>query len=136
MWSTIRSKIVDVIEDLEGSPIKQVCRSERSSFTGYPAVTVSPTEDLADYHETKPNSERGTFVFTVRAYYPFVDGQETADLELEKVVDVLRELFRNKKILGNVADWVAPANSVWGYQKRGDGEMRVADIKVQVIKYF
>lgn len=137
MNQNIRAKIVEVINGMTNSPIQAVYSAERSDFPdGIPAVTVSPSDSAPDYSETHATSQKAVFMFKVRAYYPFVDGQETADNELDKVVDALLELFRDKKILGTVADWVAPAPSVWGYEQKNNGLYRKAEITLQVIKYY
>lgn len=135
-FAVIRSKIVEVIEAIPNSPIQEVSRVEKSFFNGYPAVCLSPTALEADYHETNRTSERRTYVFRLRAYYPFVEGQEDAEIKLEEVIDLLLATFQNKAVLGTAADWVIPIPAVWGYQKRGDGEMRIAELVLQVVKHY
>lgn len=136
MFSAIRTKIVELINGIENSPIQDVASYEKSSYAGYPAVSVSPSENLADYHETHSTSTRRAYVFYVRAYYPFVDGEGVADQELEKVADALLDLFQDKSIINSVADWIAPAPSVWGYQRKGNGEFRTVQIRLEIIKYY
>lgn len=136
MYSAIRAKLVELIEQMDDSPIQCVTKVEKSTYPGYPAVSVSPSEEIGDYHETHSLSAKRRYMFNVRAYYPFVDGEETADLELEKVADALLDLFQDKKIIIPAADWIAPAPSVWGYQRKGNGEFRTVQIKLEIIKYY
>ena len=134
MFGSIRTKILEVIED-QADKVKVAYRTDRSQFDGYPAVIVSPSESEADYNQTAPQSQREVYIFNVRAHYPFTEGQDKADIALEAVVDQLLTIFRDRTVLGSVADWVVPVPSVWGYQTRGEGTFRIAEIKLRVVKY-
>ena len=135
MYSTIRQAIIDKLNSEEVSKVEVAYRTDRSQIDGYPAAIVAPNEHEADYHQTSPASNREVYIFTIRLLYPFTEGQETADLALEEALDELIAVFRDRSVLGAAADWVAPVPGVWGYQDRGDGVYRVAELKIRAIKY-
>lgn len=134
MYETIRTAIINVINS-ESERVAEAYRTDRSQLDKYPAAIVTPSEQQADYNETAPSSSKETYVFTIRLHYPFTEGQDTADIALEKAIDELISIFRDKTILGSVADWIQPVPSVWGYQDRGNGIMRVAEFKIRAVKY-
>jgi hypothetical protein len=132
-FADIRAAIVDKLEDAE--TIQEVYRTDRSVVAGYPVAIVSPSESEADYHETAPASNKETFVFNVRLLYPFTEGQDAADIALEKAVDEVLTLFRDRTALGSAAEWCTPAPSVWGYAERANGTDRIAVVKIKAVRY-
>lgn len=135
MYEAIRTAIINAITS-NSDQIEAAYRTERSSVDGYPAAVVVPSENESDYHQTSPGSNKETYIFTIRVFYPFTEGQEEADLALEKAIDELIGIFRDRSILGAAADWVSPVPSRWGYQTRGDGTMRVAELTIRAVKYI
>jgi len=138
MYSAIRTAIINKINS-DATRVKAAYRTDRSSIDAYPAALVSPTQNDADYNETAPGTNKELYVFTIRLLYPFTEGQENADLALEQALDELIGIFRDRDALGTIegagASWVVPVPSVWGYQDRGDGTYRVAELKIQVRIY-
>ena len=134
MFESIRTAIIGVIND-QAEKIEAAYRTDVSSIDGFPAALVIPSEAEADYHQTSPESNKETYVFTIRVIFPFTEGQETADIALEQALDELIAIFRDRSVLGNAADWVVPVPSVWGYQDRGNGIVRVAEMKIRATKY-
>jgi len=136
-FKTIRASIKAVIDAaIAGSSTIQECWNyERSTFAGFPAVIIVPTDNEADYGST--DNDKMVFAFKIRAYYPIPKEGEHADAEvaLEAVVDELLTLFKARGALGVACDWVAPAPSVWEYEERGEGVYRVAQINLKCIKY-
>ena len=134
MVKEIRAAIISVINNDPAKKVQVAYRTNRSEVEGYPAAIVFPSEVQADYHETAPRTNQETYIFTIQLIYPFTEGQEKADLALEEAADEIMTLFRDRNILGAAADWVKPVPSVWGYQDRGNGIMRVAEVKLQAVK--
>lgn len=133
MWATIRTTILNTINS-QATKIQAAHRTDRSRFDGYPAAIVTPSESEADYGTT--SKDRRVYVFTVRVHQPIKDvGQDQADIVLEETLDELITIFSNKTVLGSACDWVEPVPSVWGYQDREIGQVRVAEIKLRCIKY-
>jgi hypothetical protein len=134
MWQEIRQKIIDVI-NANTTKLQCAYRTDRSKFDGYPAAVVSPSDNEADYEDSA--SDKLTFIFTVSIYQTISDvGEDQADIILEQAVDELLDLFLHRGILDNVAEWVEPVNSRWGYQDRPDGQLRVAELKIRCRKYL
>lgn len=136
MYQTIRQAIIDVINDPSVTHIQKAYRTDRSQVDGYPAALVFPTEHQAEYHQTSPESNKETYLFTVRVIVPFTEGQDEADIKLEKAMDQLIAKFRDRNVLGpGVADWLKPVPGRWGYQDRGNGTNRIGELSLQVTKY-
>lgn len=137
MYGAIRQAIIDLINSESIEKIQAAYRTEASSISGYPAALVFPAEHTADYHDTAPGRNKETYIFTIRILYPFAaEGQEEADIALEEAVDELIGAFRDRSALGAAADWVEPVPGRWGYQQRGDGTMRVAELNIRAVKYI
>jgi hypothetical protein len=138
-FGKIRQAIIDRINSISDSKIKAAYRTDRSSIDAYPAALVSPTNAEADYNETAPGTNKELYVFTIRLLYPFTEGQENADIALEGALDQLIGVFRDRDALGTIegagATWVVPVPSIWGYQDRGAGTYRIAEMKLQVKLY-
>lgn len=137
-FKTIRAAIKAVIDALisGGSTTVQECWNyERSTFTGFPAVIVVPTDNEAEYGST--GNDKLVFVFKMRTYYPIEkeDDHSAAETALEAVVDELLTTFKERDVLGSACDWVEPAPSVWQYEERGEAVYRVAEITLRCIKY-
>lgn len=135
MFGAIRQAIITKINDAS-EKVAVAYRTDRSTLDQFPAAIVAPAENEADYHQTAPQNNREVYVFTIRLHYPFTEGQDTADIALEEALDELLDIFRDRTALGNAADWIEPVPSVWGYQDRGNGIMRVAEMKLRAVKYI
>ena len=136
MYSTIRQALIDLLNGESITKIEVAYRTDRSQIAGYPAALVFPAEHEAEYHQTGSGNNKETYVFTIRILYPFTEGQEDADLALEEATDEIIGALRDRSVLGNAADWVVPVPGKWGYQDRGDGIMRVAELNVRCVKYI
>lgn len=135
MYSSIRTAIIGLINSDAIEKIEVAYRTDRSEISGYPAALVFPSEHEADYHQTGAGQNKETYIFTIRILYPFTEGQEEADLALEEALDEMIDALRDRNVLGSAADWVEPVPGKWGYQSRGDGTMRVAELNVRCVKY-
>lgn len=129
----IRDAILQVVQGAES--VGEAHRTDRSKFDNFPAAVVTPSEMQADYAQTSPATNRETYAFKVRLHFPFTEGQDKADIALEKALGELIVAFRDRTALGSAADWVAPAPGAWGYQDREGGIMRTAELTVTAIKY-
>lgn len=142
MFRIIRQSIIDLINSPSVKHIQVAYRTDRSQVDGYPAALVIPTESQAEYHQTSPESNKETYLFTIRIIVPITDkGQDAADMKLELAVDELIAILRDRKALkdgdGNpVVDWLAPVPSSWGYQDREVGQCRIAQLNLQATKYI
>lgn len=146
MYKKIRQAIIDHLNSDVITKIAVAYRTDRSEIAGYPAALVFPAEHEADYFQTGGGSNKETYIFTIRILYPFTEGQEEADLALEEAVDELIRNFRNRDSLGiekddegndigSVVDWIEPVPGRWGYQDRGNGTMRIAELNIRCVKY-
>lgn len=136
MYGAIRQAIIDVLNGESITKIEVAYRTDRSEVDGYPCALVFPSEHEADYHQTGSGNNKETYIFTIRILYPFVDGQEAADIALEEATDEIIAAFRERDVLGSAADWVEPVPGRWGYQQRGDGTMRIAELNIKAVKYI
>jgi hypothetical protein len=132
MFSTIRTAIIDKINN-DLTKIQVAYRTDRSTLDGFPAAVVSPSENEADYHSTA--SDRLTYGFKIRVYYPIKDesNQEAAELALEEALDEMLDAFMTRGALGSACDWIFPVPSVWQYEERADGTYRMAELTLRCV---
>lgn len=132
-FKDIRAAIVEVVGEM--SSVQEAYGYEKSTFEGFPAVVIVPTDNESDY-ATQQN-DRIRFVFKIRAYYPIPDETKHAAAEaaLEAVMDEMLDSFRARGVLGTACDWVEPAPSKWEYEERGEAVYRVAELTLGCVKY-
>ena len=132
-FKDIRAAIVAVVDGMD--TVQESLGYEKSTFSGQPAVVVSPTDNEAAYGSTQ--NDRIVFVFKLRAYYLIADEseQEAGEAALESVVDEILTEFKERNVLGSVADWVEPAPSIWEWEIRGEATYRVAEVTLRCVKY-
>lgn len=132
-FKDIRAAIKSVIDTL--TKVQVSYTYERSTFEGFPAVIIAPSENEADYGSTQ--KDRLVFIFKIRVFYPIPDEGEHSDAEtaLEEVVDEVLTKFKSRSALGSACDWVEPAPGSWYYEERGEGVYRVAEISLRCVKY-
>jgi hypothetical protein len=132
-FKTIRAAIKTAIDT--ATKVQAAYTYERSTFEGFPAVIIAPSENEADYGSTQ--KDRLVFIFKVRAFYPIPDEGEHSDAEtaLEEVVDELLTIFKSRDAIGSACDWVEPAPGSWYYEERGEAVYRVAEITLRCVKY-
>lgn len=134
MYGTIRQAIITFLQSDAIDKIKAAYRTDRSKLGAVPAAIVFPSEHEADYFQTGGGNKE-TYIFTIRVLYPFTEGQEDADLALEEALDQIIDGLRTRDVLDLGTSWVEPVPGKWGYQTRGEGNYRVAELNVRVIVY-
>lgn len=133
IFKDIRQKIMDVLE-ADASKIEAVYRSDKSEFSGYPAATVSPSDNPGDYSDQA--MDKNTITFLVRVFQEIPQsGQEDAELVLEDAVEEVITIFQNRDVLSPACDWVEPVASTWGYLDRETGPIRVVELRIKCRKY-
>lgn len=134
MFSTIRTAIIDKINN-DLTKIEVAYRTDRSSFSGFPAAVVSPSENEADYSSTA--DDKRVYAFKIRVYYPIKDEseQDSAEIALEEALDEMLDAFKERNALGSACEWLEPVPSVWQYEERGDGTYRMAELNLRCVVY-
>jgi hypothetical protein len=134
MFSTIRAAIISKI-NTDCEKIQIAYPTDRSTFSGFPAAVVSPSENEADYSSTA--DDRRVYAFKVRVYYPIKNESdyETAESAMEDALDEMLDAFTERGVLGSACEWVKPVPSVWVYEERGEAIYRMAELTLKCIKY-
>lgn len=132
MFSTIRTAIIDKIND-DLTKIQVAYRSPRSTFSGFPAAVVEPSDNEADYSSTA--DDKRTYAFKIRVYYPIKDESDydTAETALEEALDEMLDAFSARGALGTACEWVKPVPSVWQYEERSEGVYRMAELTLRCV---
>lgn len=133
-YVAIGTKIKEVIES-ESELIDVVYETDVSTFSGYPAATVSASDREADYGSTA--RDKVTYAFKVRVYNPMKN--EADQVNAQKVVyaaiDELFNIFKTRNILGTVCDWVEPVPGVVVFEQRGEQMYRMGELTLRCIKH-
>ena len=139
--NSLKSQITDRIS-AEVTTVKDVANYEKVGFTGFPAVSVSVSENENEFWSTAENMR--SFVFDIDCFVQIskkVDtASDTAMQEAEKrmgnVVSDIIDAFDDDIDFGNAADFVNPAPSAWDYVELPAGYCRHAKITLRVEKIY
>lgn len=139
-WNTLRPQLGTLVSGISG--IQQVSNSPRLNFTGYPAATVTPSDQESDYQTTTENVR--TYAFIIRIFYETKNtGIADALNALEDIVDSVLDAFDQEDLKSASARvvginlpsgytflniWATP--SVWG--EIPDQELIMAELKVRI----
>jgi len=138
--TVLKNRIISQVDK-----VQEVHIYEKSTFDGYPAVTISCSGNENEYWSNAEDMR--SFLFDIRVY-GLLSRKAT---ELIETTDVVKE--RTERIMGNVvsqivdsldefyafsnaADYTLATPSAWGYAKVGNGWCRVAEIKVEIKKLY
>jgi hypothetical protein len=131
---TIKAEIKTILEGI--ADIQEVFNFDKGTFGGYPAAVVFPSENSADYETTIQN--RRQFVFTIRLHQSMektgASDHEKADRILSEVTDQVLDEFDKKFTLNGAVNFCLATPSLWGYQTRESGVVRVAETRLTCVK--
>jgi hypothetical protein len=120
--------------------VQDVANYEKTTFKGFPAVTVTCSGNENDFWTNESNQRQFTFIITI---YVQVgqdldnDGAKSAaETILGRVVSEIIDSFDVYYEFGGNADFMKAIPSSWGYAKVGDGWCRTAEIKLEVIQSY
>lgn len=145
-WSAIKNEIVSILEGV--SAIQNVSNYEKSTFSGFPAATVVPSEEESDFEATQ--ERKRVYGFRIRIYVSIMSDQHEVSGEglkegeriLENVTDtVINELDKPSNArLSNNADstsqkvlYLEPVPSAWDYDE--ERNMIASEILLRVHVY-
>ena len=103
-FSTFRGQLYTLINNNKDAlGVQEVYSTPRLNFKGYPAVTISPSDNENDY-ETNTENIR-SYVFNIRCFYDTKNsGIDDGIDNLEETIDSLIDLIdqENEKKTGNI----------------------------------
>ncbi|MCK4686644.1 MAG: hypothetical protein KAT66_00780 [Candidatus Lokiarchaeota archaeon] len=135
MFSTLRNKIVEILED--NDKIQETFPYEVEKFKGDPVCTVTPSSNEGDYNTTDENIR--LYSFNIRLYVTRTETRtkKQADEVLTDLVDsVIDDFDKNYTFTGIsmptgytfINSFVLPSN--WGYYGR-EAEYRYAELLIK-----
>lgn len=145
MWSSILNEVVTVLNTI--SSLQEVHNYEKSTFGGYPAVTVTPNEEESDFEATTERMR--VYSFNVRLFQETYSQQQPDSPKIGNADEILRDAVddviaefdkpTNARLSGN-ADTTAekvvnvlPVPSAWAHDT--DRNLRIATINLNVQVY-
>lgn len=124
--------------------VQEVSDYEKSSFSGYPAITVTCSGNENEFNSTGTNLR--TFMFDIRCYeqiekVPQLDtvsdkAKARAEAIMGDLVSEVVETFDKFYEFAQVADFMEAVPSEWGYVKINGGWCRTARVSLMVKKEF
>jgi len=72
MFKEISNKIKSLLD--EDALAEEIYEYEEGQFKGFPAITITPSNNESDYHTTNENER--IYAFNVRCYIPRNKGDE------------------------------------------------------------
>lgn len=138
-FNTLRQAILDKIEGDE-TTIQEAFFEQRSEFEGSPAAVIGVSQNEALYNSNE--MDRMTFVFQVMVYIPLKSDTDAHEVEVNmgKAYWELLHMFNQRGCLDGIAGLeniiVEPIPSVWGFEERGEGIYRFAEINLRCVVFM
>ena len=138
-FNTFSKEIINLIS-ANISGIQDVANYEKQPFAGYPACTVTESDNESDYETTAEN--RRVYAFRIRIYEQTgralgtVDNSaaERSSRVVRELVDSFLDTFDQNYTLGSNALMVEAAPSNWGWETRENNILRFAEIVLRIHK--
>lgn len=135
-WTDFSSALVTVLQGVElesSAAFADIKTIPTVVFSGWPAATVVPTDNGAEYADITQNLR--IYAFDVDLYYVIQQdtngGYQAAFDVMLPLVDETLDAIDNSNDLGGLADILMPAPSVWGTVEGSPGTLLRARITVQ-----
>ena len=122
--------------------VQDVSDYDKVVFSGFPAVTVTTTDNENEFWSVAQNQR--AFNFDIDIYVQIskstqsVDdnARQSAERIMGNVVSDIIDAFDDYVEVGGVADFLRAAPSSWDYMESSEGFMRHAKIKLQVVQLY
>lgn len=106
-------------------------------FSGWPAASVVPADNLSEYANIAQNLR--TYVFDIDIYYAIgqeasLGGTTKAFTVMMDLVDAVLDALDNSNDLGGFCDMTRPVPSVWSMVQASVGDVLTARITLQCAK--
>ena len=134
-FNNLRQAILDKVVSDE-TTIQEAHFENRSKFDGSPAAVIGVSTNEALYHSQKV--DRMTFVFQISIYVPIASDtdQHAAEIRLGKAYWEVLHMFNKRDALEGFAEFVEPLPSAWGFEERGEGIYRYAEINLRCVVFL
>lgn len=131
-FNTLRQAILDLITSKQ-TTIQEAYFEQRSEFNGSPVAVIGVSQNEALFNSTA--RDRMTFVFQILIYIPVQGADATHDVEtrMGKAYWEVLHMFNQRGVLSPYADMVEPLPSSWGFEERGAGIYRFAEINLRCV---
>jgi len=122
--------------------VQDVSDYDKVVFSGFPAVTVTTTDNENEFWSVAQNQR--AFNFDIDIYVQIskstqsVDdnARQSAERIMGNVVSDMIDAFDNNVTFGGAAEFLRAAPSTWDYMESSEGMMRHAKIKLQVVQLY
>lgn len=122
--------------------VQDVADYDKVVFSGFPAVTVTTTDNENEFWSVGQNQR--AFNFDIDVYQQISKGTQTVDDNARQsaerimgnVVSEIIDAFDSYITFGGAADFLRAAPSTWDFVESAEGFYRHAKIKLQVVQLF
>lgn len=126
----------------EVSTVQDVADYDKVVFSGFPAVTVTSTDNENEFWSVGENQR--AFNFDIDIYQQISKSTQTVDDNARQsaeriignVVSDIIDAFDTYVTFGGNADFLRAAPSAWDYMESSEGFYRHAKVKLQVVQLF
>ena len=138
-FNNLRQAILDKITGDE-TTIQEAYFEQRSEFEGSPAAVIGVSQNEALYNSS--DLDRMTFVFQIMIYIPLKSDTDAHEVEtnLGKAYWEVLHMFNQRGCLDGIEGMenihVEPIPSIWGFEERGEGIYRVAEINLRCVVFL
>lgn len=135
----------DIIRQLSDNItlLQDVSNFEKVGFKGFPAASVICSGNESEYWTNAENKR--SYSFLIRLYVnigreiegsAFDSAKEEGEQLLADLVDQVLDTFDNYYKVGNDALYMLATPSAWGYAQLGEGWVRTAEIRLQIVTHY
>lgn len=125
----IKSVLLGVLDSGSNATFYDVREYPTTSFTGYPAAVVLPSNSQQSKFETVKQNVR-FYAFDIIIYYQAETGQDTDWRNMRQLMDYTMDALDKTIDLGGLCDFLLPTVGGWGVDASASGPTLVGTITV------
>ncbi|MBI4150499.1 hypothetical protein HY492_00055 [Candidatus Woesearchaeota archaeon] len=133
-YTQLKNRILTELQSI--TKLQEVTDNPKLDFTGYPAATVTPSDQAADYETTSENER--VYAFIVSVYQEIQAGGISAGLDtLYDVADDVLDQFDRDELLGGISldsryDILGIRPAIGGWEAVEDNDLLVLNITLRI----
>lgn len=141
MWDELSGGVINLLNTLSTVDHNvAIFDYAMTNIPAYPAITVTPSDNTAQYADTRRNER--SYIFSIKCYQERVKaGEQLSELIVRQLVDSAITLFDANPLLDQVngfgrlngRGYCRPIPSVWKYIQSEQVDVRMAEILLECV---
>lgn len=141
MWDELSGGTINLLNTLTTvDSALAIFNYAMTNIPGYPAITVTPSDNVAQFADTRRNQR--SYVFSIKCYQERLKaGEQQSELIMRQLVDSVITLFDANPFLDTVngfgrlngRGYCRPIPSVWKYIQSEQIDVRMAEVLLECV---